>query len=184
MPPAYSAALAAAWPNTSASRIAFTFASARSSKALGCVGGFVAGSQSLIDWLVNRARPYVFSTAAPAATSAAAIAALDIVAAEPQRREMLLARAESLRSELRRQGWNTGPSASQIIPIVIGDPQRAITLSQRLRGRGLFVPAIRPPTVPDGEACLRISLTTGHTEEMIGTLERNLAEANANPDYS
>ena len=70
------------------------------SKALGCVGGFVAGSRSLIEWLVNRARPYVFSTAAPAATAAAAIAALDIVRNEPQRREGLLARAQRLREEL------------------------------------------------------------------------------------
>ena len=140
------------------------------SKALGCVGGFVAGSRALIEWLVNRARPYVFSTAAPAATSAAAIAALDIVEQEPQRRQSLLARAEALRTELAARGWNTGSSASQIIPIIVGDPERAVTLSLRLRDRGLFVPAIRPPTVPEGEACLRISLTAGHTEEMIRAL--------------
>jgi 8-amino-7-oxononanoate synthase len=140
------------------------------SKALGSVGGFVAGSRPLIEWLVNRARPYVFSTAAPAATAAAAIAALDIIRDEPHRREGLLARAQSLRAELARQGWNTGASASQIIPLIVGDPQRAVTLSSSLRDRGFFVPAIRPPTVPEGEACLRISLTAGHTEEMIATL--------------
>jgi 8-amino-7-oxononanoate synthase len=140
------------------------------SKALGCVGGFVAGRRALIEWLVNRARPYVFSTAAPAAASAAAIAALDIVQQEPQRRASLLARAESLRMELTQRGWNIGASASQIIPIIVGDPERAVTLSLQLRERGLFVPAIRPPTVPDGEACLRVSLTTGHTEEMIMAL--------------
>jgi len=140
------------------------------SKALGCMGGFVAGSRALIEWLVNRARPYVFSTAAPAANAAAAVAALDIVQQEPQRRETLLARAESLRAEIAQRGWNTGSSASQIIPIIVGDPERAVSLSVKLRERGLFVPAIRPPTVPEGEACLRISLTAGHTEEMISEL--------------
>ncbi len=65
------------------------------------------------------------------------------------------------------RGWNIGSSASQIIPIVVGDPERAVALSLQLREHGLFVPAIRPPTVPEGEACLRISLTVGHTEEMI-----------------
>ncbi len=149
------------------------------SKALGCVGGFVAGNRQLIEWLVNRARPYVFSTAAPAATSAAAIAALEIVQQEPQRRASLLAQAEALRTELAARGWNTGSSASQIIPIIVGDPERAVSISLKLREQSLFVPAIRPPTVPEGEACLRISLTAGHTEEMIGLLVRNLGRANA-----
>ncbi len=140
------------------------------SKALGSGGGFVAGSRRLIEWLVNRARPYVFSTAAPAAVAAAAIAALDIVESEPQRRQRLLSRAESLRGELGRQGWETGRSASQIIPIVVGEPDRAVAMSAALGRQGLYVPAIRPPTVPDGESCLRISLTHGHDERMIGDL--------------
>jgi 8-amino-7-oxononanoate synthase len=140
------------------------------SKALGCAGGFVAGSRALVEWLINRARPYVFSTAAPAANAAAACRALDIVAAEPGRRQQLLATAATLRSQLRSQGWNVGLSASQIIPLVVGQPQRAVDLAARLRERGLLVPAIRPPTVPEGEACLRISLTAGHTQEMRDTL--------------
>ena len=140
------------------------------SKALGCVGGFAAGSRSLVDWLVNRARPYVFSTAGPAAAAAAALTALDIVRQEPDRRQKLLARADELRAKLVRRGWNIGLSASQIIPLIVGEPERAIQLSATLRDRGLFVPAIRPPTIPEGEACLRISLTAGHTEEMIAAL--------------
>ena len=140
------------------------------SKALGCVGGFVAGSRSLIEWLVNRARPYVFSTASPAATAAAALVAIDILRDEPQRRRDLLVRSQKLREELTGQGWKIGSSASQIIPLVVGHAERAIRLSAALRDRGLFVPAIRPPTVPDGEACLRISLTAGHTEEMVVAL--------------
>lgn len=146
------------------------------SKALGCIGGFVPGTRSLVEWLVNRARPYVFSTASPAATAAAAIAAIDIVQQEPQRRQRLLARSQELRAELTSQGWNIGASVSQIIPIVVGDPERALRMSAELRERGLFVPAIRPPTVPEGEACLRINLTSGHTEEMIAALLSALRE--------
>jgi 8-amino-7-oxononanoate synthase len=146
------------------------------SKALGCVGGFVVGSERLIRWLVNRARPYVFSTASPAANAAAAIAALEIVSAEPERRERLLSRAAGLRQTLAAQGWNTGQSASHIIPVIVGDPQQAVALSARLLARGLYVPAIRPPTVPEGEACLRVSLTAGHTEAMIQSLVDALAK--------
>lgn len=146
------------------------------SKALGSVGGYVVGSRSLIDWLTNRARPYIFSTAGPAAAAAAAVAALDAVRDEPHRRQELLARATEFREALSRQGFDIGKSASQIIPIRVGNSGRAVELSAKLARAGLFVPAIRPPTVPEGEACLRISLTFGHTEEMIETLLDRLAE--------
>ena len=102
------------------------------SKALGCAGGFVAGSRTLVEWLLNRSRSYIYSTAAPAATAAAALAALDIVAAEPQRGVELLARAASLRDELAAQGWDVGRSQSQIIPLLVGTPARALELSARL----------------------------------------------------
>jgi 8-amino-7-oxononanoate synthase len=141
------------------------------SKALGSVGGFVAGSRALIDWLMNRARPYVFSTASPPAASAAAIASLDIVAAEPWRRTELLAKAERLRERLRGEGWNVGNSSSQIIPVFIGDPGETMNLAARLRSSGLWVPGIRPPSVPAGESLLRISLSFGHTDEMLGRLQ-------------
>ncbi len=146
------------------------------SKALGSAGGFVVGRRSLIEWLINAARPYIFSTASPAATVAAAGAALQMVRREPQRRETLLARAATLRQRLRDQGWNVGNSASQIVPLIVGDVGRAVRWSQALRGRGVFVPAIRPPTVPEGEACLRISLTWAHTEEMIAQLVEALRQ--------
>jgi 7-keto-8-aminopelargonate synthetase-like enzyme len=146
------------------------------SKALGSAGGFVAGSRSLIEWLVNRARPYVFSTALPAGAAAAVVAALRIVHTEPQRRSELLARASALRSELAAQGWDIGGSASQIISLVVGEPALALELSGGLGRRGLFVPAIRPPTVPQGEACLRISLGHGHSEPMIDRLVDVLRE--------
>lgn len=147
------------------------------SKALGCHGGFVSGSRRLVDWLVNRARAYVFSTAAPVANAAAACAALDIVAAEPQRRQRVLALAERLRQELSRQGWDTGPSASQIVPIFVGESAAALQLAARLRDRGLWVPAIRPPTVPQGQACLRISLSFAHSNEMVERLISELGPA-------
>jgi 8-amino-7-oxononanoate synthase len=144
------------------------------SKALGSIGGFVAGSRRLVEWLVNRARPYVFSTAPPAAICAAGIAALDIVRDEPQRRGELLGNAQALRAALAEQGWNVGRSASQIVPVVVGEPDRAVALSAWLLDCGLLVPAIRPPTVPEGEACLRISLSYAHTAEMIAMLVESL----------
>ncbi|MEN6407572.1 MAG: 8-amino-7-oxononanoate synthase [Thermoguttaceae bacterium] len=144
------------------------------SKALGSVGGFVVGRGTLIEWLRNRARSYVFSTAAPAATVAAALAALDIVEREPDRRRQLLDRARRLRESLRADGWDTGASASQIIPVIVGEPDRAIRLSAALQEAGLLAPAIRPPTVPDGQSLLRVSLTAGHTEAMIEALRTAL----------
>lgn len=146
------------------------------SKALGCGGGFVAGSQSLIDWLVNRSRPYVFSTAMPAPVAAAARAALGVVRSDSVPRRQLLERAGTLRRQLVGLGWNVGTSASQIIPIIVGDPARAVSLAAWLLEQGLFVPAIRPPTVPDGESCLRVSLTTGHDDGMIQRLLAALAD--------
>jgi 8-amino-7-oxononanoate synthase len=140
------------------------------SKALGSGGGFVCGSQSLIDWLANRARSYVFSTSQPPATSAAASAAIDIVEAEPERRGRLLANAADLRFRLQNQGWDTSRSASQIIPIVIGDADETMRLAGRLREAGFFLPGIRPPSVPEGESMLRISLCVHHTPEMIDAL--------------
>jgi len=137
------------------------------SKALGSMGGFVAGSKSLIQWLANKARPYVFSTAPPAAMATAAIVALDLVEENPAAGRQLLDRSRDLRASLAAQGWSTGDSASQIIPLIVGESAIALELSAALCEKGVLVPAIRPPTVPDGEACLRISLTAGHTGEMV-----------------
>ncbi len=146
------------------------------SKALGGAGGFVCGPRSLIDWLANRARSYVFSTAHPAAVAAAGLAALEIVEGEPKRRTKLLERSATLRDALRRQGWNVGASASQIIPITVGAADRTMALSASLRQRGLFVPGIRPPSVPEGGSLLRVSLSYDHTPEMIERLIGALAD--------
>jgi 8-amino-7-oxononanoate synthase len=146
------------------------------SKALGSGGGFDCGRQSLIDWLANRARTYVFSTAQPAATYAAATAALQIVRAEPQRRRLLLERSANLRQRLTADGWNVGASVSQIVPIYVGDAGRTMDLAGRLREAGYFVPAIRPPSVPEGESLLRVSLCYHHGEEEIEGLLRTLGD--------
>ena len=145
------------------------------SKALGSVGGFVVGSRSLIDWLLNRARPYVFSTALPAAAARAALAALDIVRDEPARRRELLAKASALRQRLSAQGWNTDRSASQIVPLILGAADATMRVAGALREAGFFVPGIRPPSVPEGHSLLRISLTCGHTDAMIDGLIAALA---------
>lgn len=147
------------------------------SKALGSVGGFVVGRRSLIEWLVHKGRPYMFSTALPGVAARAALAALQIVREEPWRREILLRRAEWFRQQLRAEGWNVGRSASQIVPIITVAPEKALAFSDWLLHRGFFVPAIRPPAVPEGEACLRISLSFSHGEESLRSLLEALRQA-------
>jgi 8-amino-7-oxononanoate synthase len=146
------------------------------SKALGSAGGFVAGSRPLVDWLTNRARSYVFSTAHPAAACAAAVAALDIVRDEPWRRNELLSRAAALRARLTADGWNVGAAASQIIPLIVGDPDRTMRLAAALRERGYWVPGIRPPSVPAGESLLRVSISYGHSAQQLTALAEVLAQ--------
>jgi 8-amino-7-oxononanoate synthase len=145
------------------------------SKALGSAGGFVAGDQRLIDWLANRARPYVFSTAQPEAQAAAAIEALAIVRAEPQRRAELLAKAERLRVMLAAQKLSPR-GMSQIVPVVIGDPARTMAVANALRARGYFVPGIRPPSVPQGESLLRISVSSVHDEAALEGLANAIGQ--------
>jgi 8-amino-7-oxononanoate synthase len=154
------------------------------SKALGSGGGFVCGSQSLVDWLANRVRSYIFSTAQPAATSAAALAALDIVEQEPERRAQLLARAAELRARFQSLGWSTGRSESQIIPLVVGEPQETMRLAAGLREAGFFVPGIRPPSVPPGESLLRLTLCYHHTPAMVDGLIDALARLRQRPRFS
>ena len=140
------------------------------SKALGSAGGFVCGSAALVEWLVNRARSYVFSTALPPAVCAASMAAIEIVGQEPGRRIELQHRAADLRATLRLQGWNLARSESQIIPLVIGEVAAAMSLSASLLEQGILAPAIRPPSVPTGQSLVRISLSHAHTSEMVERL--------------
>jgi len=146
------------------------------SKALGSVGGFVVGERRLVEWLIHKARPYMFSTAPPAAACCAALTALEIVKTEPHRRESVLRHSEILRTALRDDGWDVGRSVGQIIPVIVYSPERAVALSNALSERGLFVPAIRPPSVPEGESCLRVSVTFHHTADDIHRLVDTLRQ--------
>jgi 8-amino-7-oxononanoate synthase len=146
------------------------------SKALGCAGAFVATDAPLIDWLANRARSYVFSTALPLPVVAAVLAALDTLAGEAQLRLRLAELSQRLRQQLAELGCNTANSASQIIPVVIGPPEATMQLHSRLRQAGLWVPGIRPPTVPVGQSQLRVSLRADHTDEHLERLVAALAE--------
>lgn len=146
------------------------------SKSLGSLGGFVAGRRLLIDWLSNRARSYVFSTAPPEAMAAAALEALRIVREEPHRRRALLEHAAWLRERLRADGWNVGAGDSQIIPVIIGAPQPTMRFAAALRELGFLVPGIRPPSVPEGESLLRISLSYAHSRRRVESLASALRD--------
>jgi 8-amino-7-oxononanoate synthase len=135
------------------------------SKALASEGGFIAGKRSLIDYLINTARSFIFSTALSPATIAVARKALDIVRTEPQRRETLLANSAWFRAELRKAGFDVAENEAPIISIVVGAPDLAVAFSNRLMERNIFVSAIRPPTVPPGTSRLRISIMATHTRE-------------------
>ena len=146
-------------------------------KALGVSGAFVAGSAWAIEYLIQRARPFVFSTAAPPAVASALEASLAIVEREPERRESLLLRAGQVRSRLAGLGVPIAPGRSQIIPVVIGDNERAVAIADTLQAQGFDVRAIRPPTVPDGTARLRISLNVGLSDDTIERFATALATA-------
>ena len=136
-------------------------------KALGVSGAFVAGPQWAIDYLVQRARPFVFSTAAPPPLAAAIDASLEIVEREPERRQRVTARAMQLRRRLADAGVAATAGVSQIIPVVIGGNEQAVAVAAQLQAEGFDVRAIRPPTVPPGTARLRISVNAGLSEATI-----------------
>ncbi len=138
------------------------------SKALGSQGGFVAGSEALCDWIRNTARTQMFSTALTPGACGAAIESLRLITIEPERRERVRRLARQLRAELQTAGWTVpGEVDCPIVPLIVGEPQAAISLSQELLQKGFLIPAIRPPTVPRGTSRLRISLTADHTHEDI-----------------
>ena len=140
------------------------------SKALGSQGGFVCGSRRLIDWLINRARPYIFSTALAPPCAAAARRAVRIVRDEPECRRRLQGLPALLREQLIKNGMDSGSSQTQIVPVVVGAARGVVRLAAALRRQGLFVPPIRPPSVPEGTARLRVSVTAGHSEEDVHRL--------------
>jgi 8-amino-7-oxononanoate synthase len=134
-------------------------------KALGGFGAYVAGSSALIDFLVNRARTFIFTTALPPPVVAAAAAALTIVEREPERRAALRSLAERLRRGLRAGGYDVrGDDTCHIIPVMVGDAEATMALSSALLERGVLAHGIRPPTVPDGTARIRATVMATHSE--------------------
>ena len=139
-------------------------------KALGCAGAFVAGDSELVEWILQRARTYIYTTALPPAMAAAASAALRLVQREGWRREKLQALVLRLRAGAAALGLPLMPSNSPIQPLLVGEAARALRLSDALFERGYWVSAIRPPTVPDGSARLRLTLSAAHTEADVDDL--------------
>jgi 8-amino-7-oxononanoate synthase len=145
-------------------------------KAAGVFGAFIAGTAELIEWVVQRARTYVFTTASPPMLATALLASLDLIAAGEWRRAKLQALAERLAAGLAGLPWRLLPSRTPIQPLVVGDSGRAVALMEALLERGIWVPAIRPPTVPTDTARLRISLSAAHEPEDITRLIHALHE--------
>lgn len=134
-------------------------------KALGCVGAFVAGSHELIDWLVNRARSFIYTTAIPPAVAVAVLAALDIVEQEPERRQQLWDNTRVLADGLRSLGYTLGATHSQILPVIIGEARETMVVAAAILQRGVFAHGIRPPTVPEGTSRIRVTPMATHTQD-------------------
>ncbi|MGH7966497.1 MAG: 8-amino-7-oxononanoate synthase, partial [Candidatus Binatia bacterium] len=137
-------------------------------KALGGAGAYVAGSQALIDWLINKARSFIYTTGIPPAVAASALAALDLVAQEPERRQCLWNNAALLQQGLQELGYQIGPTRSHILPVLIGEARQTMALAEALLRRGVFAQGIRPPTVPEGTSRLRVTPMATHTHEQLG----------------
>jgi 8-amino-7-oxononanoate synthase len=137
------------------------------SKAIGSSGGFVAGSKNLVTYLLNTSRSFIYTTAPPPAMASAARAALAIIQNEPQRRIQLWRNREFLHTRLVEMGFQLTNTQSPILPIIVKDPELAVQMSHHLRKEGVWIPAIRPPTVPKGTSRLRITVTAEHSIEQL-----------------
>jgi 8-amino-7-oxononanoate synthase len=146
-------------------------------KAAGVSGAFVAGTAEVVETVLQRARTYIYTTAAPAMLAAAVEASLELIRKEEWRRERLRKLITSLRQGLRETELRLAPSDTPIQPFILGTNARAVAASADLRERGILVPAIRPPTVPEGTARLRISLSAAHGDEDVLRLVAALREA-------
>jgi 8-amino-7-oxononanoate synthase len=139
-------------------------------KAAGVFGAFVAAEADVIEWLLQRARTYMFTTSTPPVLAAALLAALQVIETERWRRQQLTALIERVRAGLSGLRWPLLPSLTAIQPLIIGENSEAMSLMDSLRHAGIWVPAIRPPTVPAGTARLRISLSAAHCDQDIDRL--------------
>jgi 7-keto-8-aminopelargonate synthetase-like enzyme len=150
-------------------------------KALGAYGAYVCADRELVDYLVNTARPFIFSTAPPPPMVAASIAALELLESHPHRVERLRANARALRDALEVEGLHLGPSQTHILPVLIGDAAMTMDLCERLLERGAFAQGIRPPTVSEGTSRLRLTVMASHraaelrrAARLIGAVARSL----------
>jgi 8-amino-7-oxononanoate synthase len=146
-------------------------------KALGSYGAFVACDQQMAQYLVNAARTFIFSTALPPSAVAGALAALDLLSERPRRVAKLAANAAALRLGLQQEGFDVGSSRTQIVPLVIGEAQRAMRICEAALSGGVFAQAIRPPTVPDMTSRLRLAVMATHHEAELRAAARTLAAA-------
>jgi len=137
------------------------------SKAFACQGGYVAGSQTLVDYLIHRARPLLFSTSHPPSVAATALAAVRLVQQQPEIIERLWDNTRFFKRGLGQLGFNTGMSETPITPVIVGDEVRAMELSDRLFAHGVFALSIAFPTVPRGKARVRTIVTAGHTQDQL-----------------
>jgi 8-amino-7-oxononanoate synthase len=145
-------------------------------KALGTAGAFVAGDDDLIELLIQKARTYIYTTALPPAVAAATLASLKLVDEEAWRRARVMSHVERFRQAMRELGFRLMESATPIQPLLLGSAENAVRASAALWERGLWVAAIRPPTVPDGSARLRITFSAAHTEGQVDQLMSALAQ--------
>lgn len=146
-------------------------------KALGSFGGFVACSHVCRDFLINRARSFIYSTALPPASVGAALGALGCLEADPGMGGRLRSQARLFRARLEDEGLHVAPFHSQIVPVLVGGNRDALELAKRLRARGLLATAIRPPTVPEGSARIRLSVTLSHTPDDLEWAAQQIGQA-------
>jgi 8-amino-7-oxononanoate synthase len=139
-------------------------------------GAFIAGAADVIEWLVQRARTYVFSTATPPVLAVALQESLRLIESESWRRARLRELIAQLHESAMQLPWRLLSSETAIQPLIVGDNAAVLALAEALQARGLWVPAIRPPTVPEGSARLRISLSAAHTREDVARLATALKE--------
>ena len=151
------------------------------SKALGGFGAYLACSRNVTDYLINKARSFIYSTALPPAIIAANLAAFDVLRGEPWRGSKLLARAEKFRQAVSKAGWPV-KGGSQIVPVMVGESKIALALADALRAKGFYVLPIRPPSVPEGTARFRFSLCYDHAQKDLNALAAALKELKNNPE--
>ena len=157
-------------------------------KALGSYGAYACAGAEIVDFLVNSARPFIFSTALPPAAMGAALAALSVLESEPELVERLQANAELLRRSLSAEGLEVGASSTQVVPVRVGEAEATMELCERALKQGVFAQGIRPPTVPEGSCRLRLTAMATHRREdlvaaahMVGVAAREMGIVKAQP---